>query len=283
LLDRSRDDYSKKKIAKLRGNAQSKLFFLLFLWQTQLDWFTPMQNLDRYYKILGLEPSASLEEVNQAHKDLVFVWHPDRIPKDNDRLLQKSQEKIKEINDARDVLRSLQKQNSNFSRQSSKPQTQNTTTPPKPSYRPPTPPPAQPPNYNYQPYDRQSTPKRPHYRDLTGADLQGANLKEKDLSGVNLQEADLSYADLSDSFLHKVILEGANLHKANLFRANLLGANLRQANLREANLIGADLSGADLSGADLSGAKIGVGNKVMVKLTGVKLTGTILPDGTIHG
>jgi uncharacterized protein YjbI with pentapeptide repeats len=258
-----------------------------------------MQNLDRYYKVLGLEPGASLEEVNQAYKDLVFVWHPDRIPQDNDRLRQKSEEKIKEINDARDVLRSLQKQNSSFSRQSAKSNNHHPKSTTQ-AYRPPqqTDPQSsynrtQTTNYSSSPRSTDSdrsqtyngdrtTPKRPHYRDLTGADLSGANLKEKDLSGVNLQDADLSKADLSDSFLHKIVLEGANLAGANLFRANLLEANLRNANLREANLIGADFSGADLSGADLTGAKIGVGNKVMVKLTGVKLSGTILPDGRVH-
>jgi curved DNA-binding protein CbpA len=65
-----------------------------------------MSNLDECYSILGLQPGASLDEVNQAYKDLVFVWHPDRLPQDNPRLVQKAQEKLKEINDARDRLRS---------------------------------------------------------------------------------------------------------------------------------------------------------------------------------
>jgi len=47
------------------------------------------------------------EAVNQAYKDLAFIWHPDRIPKDNLRLQQKAQEKLKEINQARDQLRSI--------------------------------------------------------------------------------------------------------------------------------------------------------------------------------
>ena len=37
-------------------------------------------NLEQYYQVLGLEVGASLEEVNQAYKDLVFIWHPDRLP-----------------------------------------------------------------------------------------------------------------------------------------------------------------------------------------------------------
>jgi uncharacterized protein YjbI with pentapeptide repeats len=34
--------------------------------------------------------------------------------------------------------------------------------------------------------------------------------------------------------------------------------------------------------ADLRRAKIGFGKRIMVKLTGAILTGTILPDGSIH-
>jgi len=37
------------------------------------------------------------EAVNQAYKDLAFIWHPDRIPKDNLRLQQKAQEKLRLI------------------------------------------------------------------------------------------------------------------------------------------------------------------------------------------
>ncbi|MGK7876767.1 MAG: pentapeptide repeat-containing protein [Xenococcaceae cyanobacterium] len=221
-----------------------------------------MNNLDRYYKVLGLEPGASLEEVKQAYKDLAFIWHPDRIPKDNQRLLEKAVAKLKEINNARDQLRSIQWRERNPKPQSS----------PKPA----------PPRTKETPKGPHYQSTRPYYTDLSGADLRGANLKEKDLSGRNLTLADLSHADLSDSFLHKVILKEANLFRANLFRANLLQANLRSANLREANLIGADLSGADLSEADLRGAKIRSGTRIMVKLTGVNLAGAILPDGTIH-
>ncbi|MEL6780707.1 MAG: pentapeptide repeat-containing protein, partial [Cyanobacteria bacterium J06597_16] len=58
--------------------------------------------------------------------------------------------------------------------------------------------------------------------------------------------------------------------------------DLSHADLSGADLIGADLSGADLSGADLSGAKVGYGDKIMVKLLGARLTGTIMPNGRIH-
>jgi uncharacterized protein YjbI with pentapeptide repeats len=230
-----------------------------------------MDDLNQCYRALGLEPGASLDEVNQAYKDLAFIWHPDRVPEGNQRLRQKAQEKLKEINHARDQLRS-----NRASQKTQKAQPQRSPNPPKTSA-------------DYQ-------QKRPHYQsssqshyraptqppDLSGADFRGADLKEKDLSGRNLSHANLSNANLKDAFLHKINLQGANLEKANLFRANLFQANLSNASLREANLIGADLSGADLSGADLRGAKIGTKDRILVKLTGANLRRAILPDGTIN-
>ena len=306
-----------------------------------------IQNLEKHYKALGLEPGASLEEVNQAYKDLVFIWHPDRLPQENERLIQKSVEKLQQINEARDFLRSYHRtrktkssthqtesksyysspyySNSNgngYSRSRSQSSSSRNQTPygrerqraySRPheketrSYQQARP-------WDYRTYyssssssgDRQNssrdgyrdfreadksynyqgqankTYKRPYQKDLRGADLSKSNFREKDFSGRDLSQANLSYADLSDTFLHKIILEEANLQGANLKGANLLQANLRGANLKEANLIGADLSGSDLSGADLSGAKVGFHNKIMVKITAVKLTGATLPDGSIH-
>ncbi|HMK74867.1 MAG TPA: DnaJ domain-containing protein, partial [Thermodesulfobacteriota bacterium] len=43
---------------------------------------------DKYYQILGLTPEASEEEIKQAYRDLVNVWHPDRFPY-NQRLKKK--------------------------------------------------------------------------------------------------------------------------------------------------------------------------------------------------
>ena len=212
--------------------------------------------LERYYRILELELGATLEEINQAYKDLVFVWHPDRLPKDNPRLQHKAQEKLKLFNEARDKLRSLRDKQSNS------------------SYYPP--PPANKPSSTYA-----YSPQKPN-SDLSGKDFSHANLSNRDLSGRNLSYANLSGSNLSDTFMHKVILRGADLSEANLFRANLLLADLRDANLRSANLIGADLSGADLRGADLTGARIRSGDRLLVKLIGTKLAGAIMPDGIIH-
>ncbi len=56
-----------------------------------------------YYRVLGLEPGASVDELKLAHRDLVKVWHPDRFA-DDPRLQMKAQEKLKQINEAYEFL-----------------------------------------------------------------------------------------------------------------------------------------------------------------------------------
>jgi curved DNA-binding protein CbpA len=129
---------------------------------------------------------------------------------------------------------------------------------------------------------RHVVPAGPPQPDLSDADFHGRDLSEKDLSNRNMRRSNLSQANLSDAFLHRINLEGANLEGANLFRANLLEANLNGANLRDVNLIGADLSGCDLRGADLTGAKVGFDGRVMVKMTGARLLGAIMPNGKVY-
>ena len=122
--------------------------------------------------------------------------------------------------------------------------------------------------------------------DLAGANLQranlvnsklvGADLKNANLDGARLIIADLSGADLSGASLKKAKLVGANLNdvklnQANLSRADLSEAQLRNADLRCAILTKANLSGADLQGANLEGADF----------TDVRLSGTMMPDGSV--
>ncbi len=261
-----------------------------------------MRELERYYRILELEPGASLEEVNQAYRDLAFIWHPDRIPQEKDRLQEKARKKLQQINEARDKLRSIK---AKYQSQPSKPYQPRKTAAPSSESKtewPSSPYPYQPKktaapsssskSNSYAPYQQKWSPKSsptpnkayqpPQQSDLSGQDFRRANLKGRDLSGRNLSYAKLNGANLSDAFMHKIILRGADLSNANLFRANLLLADMKEANLQGADLIGADLSGADLRGADLRGARIRSGDRLLVKLIGANLSGAIMPDGSIH-
>ena len=57
------------------------------------------------YDIFEIKLGASREEIKQAYHDLVKVWHPDRFAHDV-RLQARAQEKLKEINEAYNLLMS---------------------------------------------------------------------------------------------------------------------------------------------------------------------------------
>ena len=62
-------------------------------------------DLSKAYELLGVKPGVSSRELKAAHRDLAKVWHPDRFLHDP-RLQEKAQEKLKEINEAYDLLSS---------------------------------------------------------------------------------------------------------------------------------------------------------------------------------
>ncbi len=62
-------------------------------------------DLSKAYELLGVKPGVSSGELKAAHRDLAKVWHPDRFVHDP-RLQEKAQEKLKEINEAYDLLSS---------------------------------------------------------------------------------------------------------------------------------------------------------------------------------
>ncbi|MBI5491877.1 MAG: J domain-containing protein [Deltaproteobacteria bacterium] len=55
--------------------------------------------MEKYYKILEIQPNATEQEVRQSYRDLVNIWHPDRFSHDA-KLQKRVEEKLKEINDA---------------------------------------------------------------------------------------------------------------------------------------------------------------------------------------
>ena len=67
-----------------------------------------MFKIEKYYRILEIEPGASPEEIRQGYLDLTWVWHPDRFT-GNPRLQKKANSKLQQINEAHDILCSLHK------------------------------------------------------------------------------------------------------------------------------------------------------------------------------
>ncbi len=57
-------------------------------------------NIQRCFEIFELDTNASAEDVRKARRDLIFIWHPDRVSSKNPRLKKKAEKKLMEINEA---------------------------------------------------------------------------------------------------------------------------------------------------------------------------------------
>ncbi len=68
-----------------------------------------MDSVEDCLNILGLSHGASWDEVNEAYRDLVRVWHPDRFQGD-ERLLKKASDQTVLLNSAIKTLRGSYKQ-----------------------------------------------------------------------------------------------------------------------------------------------------------------------------
>jgi len=55
------------------------------------------------FDVLELDSNASIDDAKQAYKDMVNIWHPDRFS-NNPRLKQKAEDKLKEINEAYEMM-----------------------------------------------------------------------------------------------------------------------------------------------------------------------------------
>jgi hypothetical protein len=88
-----------------------------------------MTTIEENFRTLDLVPGASLDQIKQAYRDLVQIWHPDRF-QHSPRLRRKAEERLKEINASFEKLVS-------FSRGSGWHET-----PPAPPRQEPQPPPA---------------------------------------------------------------------------------------------------------------------------------------------
>ncbi len=60
-------------------------------------------NIKECYRILGITPDTSLNDMHKAYRDLVRVWHPDKYV-NNPRLRDKADKQLKQINMAYEML-----------------------------------------------------------------------------------------------------------------------------------------------------------------------------------
>lgn len=63
-------------------------------------------DIQQCFDVLDLDNNVSIDEAKQAYKDMVNIWHPDRFS-NNQRLKQKAEDKLKEINEAYETIQSF--------------------------------------------------------------------------------------------------------------------------------------------------------------------------------
>ena len=61
-----------------------------------------------YYEVLGVKPDATQSEIRKRYRELVSLYHPDKHG--NNPLRDLAEQKMKEINEAYEVLGTPEKQ-----------------------------------------------------------------------------------------------------------------------------------------------------------------------------
>lgn len=61
-------------------------------------------SLDDAYRILGISPNASNEEVKAAYRNMALKHHPDRVAKLGEDIKRQAEKKFQEINNAKERI-----------------------------------------------------------------------------------------------------------------------------------------------------------------------------------
>ena len=72
-------------------------------------------------QILGISSTATQDEIKQAWKDLTFSFHPDRAGVENEARTKRLEEKLKKVNMAYGILKSVQRDKKPTKRQNTSP------------------------------------------------------------------------------------------------------------------------------------------------------------------
>lgn len=72
--------------------------------ESMLNLRSGKDDLEAAYKVLGISPSATDDEVKAAYRQMALKHHPDRVAKLGDDVRKAAEKKFQEINDAKDKI-----------------------------------------------------------------------------------------------------------------------------------------------------------------------------------
>lgn len=62
------------------------------------------ESIEEAYKVLGISPSATDDEVKAAYRQMALKHHPDRVSTLGDDIRKAAEKKFQEINDAKERI-----------------------------------------------------------------------------------------------------------------------------------------------------------------------------------
>jgi len=70
-----------------------------------------------YYRILGVDPESSQEQIKEAYRDKAFIFHSDRLIGAPESAQRRAEEELKKVNLAYSILRDPKKRQKYFMEQ----------------------------------------------------------------------------------------------------------------------------------------------------------------------
>jgi uncharacterized protein YjbI with pentapeptide repeats len=192
-----------------------------------------------YYEILGVESTATTEEIKEAYRNKAKELHPDKLIGINETVRKLAEEQLKELNHAYEILKSRTGTSGVRERREGETPAIKITT------------------ERALQMLRGGEAGIKAWNQFRKVESYIPSLEGVDLSGQQLYNANLSKANLKNSKFIKAVLSGANLSHANLVESDfteskLYNTNFNNSDLKNSKIVKSSLSSVILNNANLA-------------------------------